>query len=68
MYKKIAGNLRLAGKGVRSGVNAGNRPHSADKDVICMGGVQNYVLTSLVPAAHGSDRYSICAIFVICHI
>ena len=45
---------RLARKGVRSGVSTGNGLHPADKDMICMGGVRNRVLTPWGPASNGS--------------
>ena len=35
----------LGVKGVRSGISTGNRPHPVNKDVTCIEGVPNYVLT-----------------------
>ena len=54
MWKSRRKPNRLAGKGVRAGVSSGNRPHSVDKDVICIGGVRNRVFIPRVPAPNGS--------------
>ena len=53
---------------MRSGVSAGKQLNPAEKDVICMAGVLNSVFTSWDPAQNGSDRYSICAAFVVQHM